>query len=286
MILRGIMLSTKYKIAIARLLSRIVCTGRALTGKGTRGVFTRGGLTYELDLQEGIDLSVYLFGAFEADVVAYYKSSLRKGSVALDIGANIGAHTLRMASLVETTGRVVAIEPTDWAFAKLTRNVKLNPDVAPQIKCVQGFVAAEERNSLPDDICSSWPLSDKDAGGLDSSMGRAFPTTGARVVTLGRLCEEFSLSRIDLIKIDVDGNEIEVLEGGLELIRQFHPTIIIELAPYVFTSGESDVLRIIELLAGADYRTARHGRTELPLSDPAAIISRIPKDGGINVLVK
>ncbi|HEY8900008.1 MAG TPA: FkbM family methyltransferase [Chthoniobacterales bacterium] len=280
------MLSTKQKIGVARLLSRAACAARKLAGHSSRDIFHRGGLAYELDLHEGIDLSIYLFGAFEPDVVAYYTPVLREGSVVLDIGANIGAHALRMASLVGDSGKVVAIEPTDWAFAKLTRNVGLNAAIAPRIERVQGFVAANAGEVLPGDICSSWPLDAGDSSGLDESQGRSFPTTGARVVTLAGLCEEFELLKIDLIKLDVDGHEINVLEGGLGVIERFRPAIVIELAPYVFANGDGDVCRILEMLASVGYRTAAHGRARLSLSEPRAVLSRIPKNGGINVMIQ
>jgi FkbM family methyltransferase len=280
------MLSTKQKIAIARGISRVVCVGRKLAGKGAKGVFERKGLRYELDLQEGIDLSIFLFGAFEPDVVAAYRSVLADGAVALDIGANVGAHSLGMAALVGPNRKVIAIEPTDWAFGKLSRNVALNPGIAPRIERVQGFVAADAEDPLPGDICSSWPLDASTSQALDISQGREFPTTGARVVTLAGICAEFGLSRIDVIKLDVDGHEIEVLEGGLAVIEKYHPAIVIELAPYVFAEGDASVVRILEMLAGIGYRTARHGKAALQLSAPMEIVARIPQTGGINVLVQ
>ena len=70
---------------------------RTLAGKGDVGVFRRGGIVWELDLREGIDFAIYLQGGFEAATLREYGRIVRSGFVALDIGANIGSHTLPLA---------------------------------------------------------------------------------------------------------------------------------------------------------------------------------------------
>jgi hypothetical protein len=85
----------------------------------------RGGTRWKLDLREGIDFSILLLGVFEQSVVAAYRRLIPPGSVVIDIGANIGAHTLRLAGCVGAAGRVVAVEATRYAFERLAEQVKL-----------------------------------------------------------------------------------------------------------------------------------------------------------------
>ena len=66
-------------------------------------------------------------GAFEKRTVAAYSRLVRPGMTVIDIGANIGAHTLPLAKLVGPTGRVIAVEPTIWAVERLRANLDLNP---------------------------------------------------------------------------------------------------------------------------------------------------------------
>ena len=113
-----IFLNTRQKIAIAGLISGIVRTTRTLVGKADVGVFRRGDIVWELDLSEGIDFAIYLRGGFEPETLREYRRIVRAGFVALDIGANIGSHTLPLAQLVGPSGRVYSFEPTDYAFAK------------------------------------------------------------------------------------------------------------------------------------------------------------------------
>jgi hypothetical protein len=112
------MLSTTQKIKIARLLSRTIIFIRNLFGKSARVITERDGIIWDLDLCEGIDLAIYIFGGFELETIKFYKANIVQGSIILDIGANIGAHTLPFALLTGDQGMVYSFEPTEYAFNK------------------------------------------------------------------------------------------------------------------------------------------------------------------------
>jgi hypothetical protein len=118
-------LNTQRKIALACIANRFVKGGRRLLGMPMQAEFKRGGLRWMLDLDEGIDFSIFLLGSFEPDAVRCFEKRIKPGDVVLDIGANIGAHTLRLARLVGSSGRVLAFEPTIYAYAKLRSNLEL-----------------------------------------------------------------------------------------------------------------------------------------------------------------
>ena len=84
-------LNTRTKLAIARALNRTLLCGRSLVGLDTKAQVRRHGIVWDLDLEEGIDLSIYLFGCFEPMTS---RALQRLVKPVLDIGANIGAHTL------------------------------------------------------------------------------------------------------------------------------------------------------------------------------------------------
>lgn len=97
-----------------------------MTNKNRTVIATRGGITYELDLNELIDSSIYYEGCFEPLTTAVIDKYVKSGMTVFDIGANIGCHTLRCAKLVGKSGKVIVFEPMSWAFAKLKRNIELN----------------------------------------------------------------------------------------------------------------------------------------------------------------
>ncbi len=82
-----------------------------------RNVIARiDGITYELDLTQYIDSTIYFQGSFEAETTAVIERLVEPGMVVLDIGANIGSHTLRLARLVGQNGLVIAFEPMLAAY--------------------------------------------------------------------------------------------------------------------------------------------------------------------------
>src|ERR1700730_18469952 len=109
-------LKTTHKIAIATIASKGVLFTRRLVGLGSTADVSRRGIRWRLDLREGIDFSIYLLGSFAPSTVRTYAGLVESGDVVLDIGANIGAHTLPLARLVGPAGRVVAFDPTPLPF--------------------------------------------------------------------------------------------------------------------------------------------------------------------------
>src|SRR5665647_3509078 len=127
------MLTTKQKVAIASAAQAIVMAARSFTGSGAFAKVTRRGLRWNLDLREGIDFSIWLFGAFEVGTVRAYEKLIKPGNIVLDIGANIGAHVLHLARAVGPQGKLYAFEPTDYAFDKLNKNIAENPELKSRI---------------------------------------------------------------------------------------------------------------------------------------------------------
>lgn len=121
-------LSTRFKIALAKMFAAPIRLTRRMLGASDDVVeVTRRGLRWRLDLNEGIDFSIYLLGEFEPATVRGYEQLIRSDGIVLDIGANIGAHKLPLARAVGERGKVHAFQPTAWANSKLTENLGLNP---------------------------------------------------------------------------------------------------------------------------------------------------------------
>jgi FkbM family methyltransferase len=276
-------LKTTHKIAIARIASKVVLLARRLVGLGSMVNTERMGIQWCLDLREGIDFSIYLLGSFEPGTVRAYKRLVRPGDTVIDIGANIGAHTLPLAQLVGPSGRVVAFEPTVFAFQKLRQNMMLNPELASRILALQHVLVAEGKDTVPPELFSSWPLQVEER--LHAKhKGRSMTTEGASAMTFDDAIGKLDLKRISFIKIDVDGHELPVLRGGIQTIMRFRPTILIELSPYVHEEEGYDFADLVMLLVecGYRFRDANTGQ-ELP-SDPTQLRTMIPDGACINAI--
>ncbi|MFZ3045414.1 MAG: FkbM family methyltransferase [Desulfatirhabdiaceae bacterium] len=247
------MIKTSHKIFIARLLSATINAVRILLGKSDKdkAVVKRRGIRWSLDLNEGIDFSIYLIGGFEPRTLRLYQKIVKPGQTVLDIGANVGSHTLPLAKLVGKSGRVVAFEPTYYAYGKLILNIALNPELSPRIVPRQAMLVADSQARLEPALFSSWPL-ENSSDLHEVHKGRLMDTSGAFVETLDDAVDRLELSRIDFLKIDVDGYEHHVLKGGLRTLKIHKPSIIVEFAPYLIKSEE--FCDMVELLLGLGYR--------------------------------
>src|SRR5690242_5617530 len=169
--IRYFQMKTTHKIAGARAIYRVVRASRAVLGRTDREIVVRDNITYELDLSQGIDFAIYLANIYERQTKFALRRLVAPSSLVLDIGANIGAHTLHLAQLVGPTGRVIAFEPTDFAFRKLCRNLELNPDLSARVTPCHCFLTAQDGDRLPSAVYSSWPLI-REAGLHAKHLGR------------------------------------------------------------------------------------------------------------------
>lgn len=257
-----------------------------------QSTFRRRGIIWDLDLDEGIDLSIYLFGAYEGSLLCAYGSFLKHGDVVFDIGANIGAHTLHFARLVGASGAVHAFEPTDYAIKKLRGNLALNPGFLAHVSTHQIFLGKSGDAALPETVCSSWPVNRWTTDIIDSDLneqhlGRGKALRGAKAMTADHFCSTEGIARLDLVKLDVDGNELDVLRGFRECLIRFRPRIIVEFAPYVHHEGlptdtfNELVLFLTEL--GYDFFDTR---TRKPIPNNGSELRKfIGGDLGLNALL-
>ena len=277
-------LNTRTKIRLARLSYRLIHGLRRLAGLSDQVAVERHGIRWKLDLREGIDLAIYLFGYFERKTVRAYSRILKPGDTVLDIGANIGAHTLPFAERVAPHGRVIAFEPTSFAFAKLRANIASNPRLGRLICAEQMMLAAEGDATLPPLIYSSWPLLRTGEVPHPKHQGVMRETTGARVLSLDGYIAEAGTPRVDFIKLDVDGREYDVLRGTLQTLRRDRPVILMEIMPYGLEECGASLEQLLSLLNSLGYYLFGLGGTPLPSDASLAILT--PPDGGINVVCR
>ncbi len=229
-----------------------------------------GGIRWELDLSEVIDASLYFSGSFEPRAERVMARHLGPGFVAIDVGANVGYHALRMAAQVGPDGRVLAVEPALPAVARLRRNLALN-DLG-NVDVVVAALSDHDAQASTLRLQSSYPLSGH--GALEAVV--------ARVARLDSLVLERGLARVDFLKIDVDGHEARVLRGARDTLRRFRPPVFFELTPSVVEEGGDSVEELFGSLLALGYAISDEGGTPWP--DPVRRAGRLRKGTGCNLL--
>ncbi len=233
-------------------------------------VRTVDGIRWELDLREVIDASLFFSGSFEPRAERTIAGHLGPGMTAIDVGANIGYHTLRMARSVGADGRVIAIEPAPRAVARLRRNLALN--TFPNVEVVVAALGDHDAELAELQLQSSYPLSGRGAA----------ERTLARVARLDTLVLERQLNRVDLIKIDVDGQEAKVLRGAGGTLERFRPALFFELTPSVVEAGGDSIEELFASLVALGYSISDEGGRHQ--QDPVLLARRLSRGTGCNLL--
>jgi FkbM family methyltransferase len=256
-----------YRVTPSRAIRRLAFDTFARSVRNRRVVTSIDGVRFELDLGEVIDLSLYV-RRYEPEVAAAIRHYTRRGDTVFDIGANIGAHALSFAAQVGPEGRVVAFEPTDYAFAKLTRNLALNdfPHVTA-VKVVLSDCRSEPRQV---NFRASWMT-----GG-----GRKDGESMVRFERLDGWCRDNAVDRVDVIKLDVDGNEFPLMRGARETIQRCRPTLLMEAVGLHFDDPSRNPFLLLADL-GYRFRDLKSGhhltieamRERLPRNDPGMTVS-------------
>ena len=189
---------------------------------------------------------------YEPGATGTVLNALGDGDVFVDIGANSGYFTVLAALRVGDRGRVFAFEPNPSVRRRLQRNLELNR-IADSVTVSDLALAAEDRDDVQLFV-SCWPENDGIAsltpaaetlarGGL-----RADTSIAVRVRTFDSWVPSVQLSRIDLMKIDVEGAESRVLAGMSSTLARFRPAQIICETPI-----ESEAAK---MLRDRDYRAS------------------------------
>lgn len=151
----------------------------------------------------------------EPETVQWLRANLRPGDKFFDLGANVGAYSLVAASLLQKNGMVYAVEAAYSNYCRLVENIGLNGlhDVIVPLP-----VALGNRTGL-----ASFALGSAEPG--SASHHGLLPPPGASsshyvmVFRLADLLAQFALPQPNLIKLDVDGAEVAILQGAAPVLR-------------------------------------------------------------------
>ena len=204
----------------------------------------------------------------------------------LDIGANIGAHTLPIASMLGKKGRVLALEPTKFAFDKLKTNLALNQDLSHRVETYQVMLVEGSNSDNQKELYSSWPVTKNNQLGSHVAHGGVLKSLkGCSIETLDDFCKRVNLSKLDLIKLDVDGAEAAVIGGGIKTLKRFHPTIIMEFAPYVYET-ETLFMSMVYSLKDLNYCFYHLNGKKITKQNTDEIHLLVPEGAGLNIIAR
>ena len=269
-------MKTKQKILFAKLIFRIIKIFFPINL-----IVKRKKIKWNLNLSEAIDLHIFIFGSFEKEITKIAKKlNLNRYNQIIDIGANFGIQSLQFAQSFKQS-KIFSIEPTDYAFDKLNKNLKLNPQLSKNIYPFQMFLGLKGTKK-PGLIYSSWNLLSKEPKHLKHQGEKS--AENSNFLTLDDFVILNKISDVDFIKLDVDGFEYNVLKGGLNFLKEKKPPIFMELAPYLYNEYGYSKGKILELIRSLNYNFYELERLNKIL-DIDEKISKIKDGSSENILL-
>lgn len=201
---------------------------------------------------DSIQTHIYFFGVWEPAITAYIASQLRLGDIFIDIGANIGYHSLLASHCVGPHGRVIAFEASPSIYSLLQKNLKANS--ATNITA-QNVAVADERRELSVFLSPEGNIGQSTTvPQVAAKIEAAFENTVAGY-PLGDLLDAEVLASVRFIKIDVEGAEWLVAKGIQPILSSLsdEAQILIEINSAAAAEMDGSAQEILDIFKSAGF---------------------------------
>lgn len=196
-------------------------------------------------------------GTYERKYVDFFCSRIEEGDVVLDVGAYIGYFSLLASKRVSAEGRVYSFEPIPRNYERLMRNVKVNQ--ANNIRAYNlGLSDRDETSSFS--VPREMPAESSLAGSwaeISGGIKLTKDTVKARLMPFDQFYKDVGLSKVDVVKIDVDGAELKVLKGMKNtLMNSTDIWLFLEVTPPLIKLLGGSVVDLVRLLVTCGFKAA------------------------------
>ena len=199
------------------------------------------GLKINPSIDKGVELSLFQTGTYEKGILSFLEKNLKKDDCFIDVGSNIGLMTIFAAKQVGVKGAVFSFEAHPETYKILEFNLDLNK-ITNVIKC--NFALGS--NFCQSVIYDNWQVNRGGASLIINDVNStSFP------IEVKRLDDVLTKQiKPKIIKIDVEGFELEVLKGAKEVIIKNKPILIVELS--INRDNSYEINELIDFILGFD----------------------------------
>ncbi len=214
------------------------------------------GVSLNLDPRDLVSVSILRSREWQSGVWTALNSRLAPGAVMFDVGAHIGYFSLKGAARVGRMGRVISFEPNPQTLLELRSNVAASG--VENIVTVEPIAASDRDQPLT--LYASTgvntggsSLSKENAGAFDEAP-KGYSVRGRPI---DDVVAELGLTRVDAVKVDVEGAEVSVLKGMAKTLAKFHPKVVIEVDERQLAGFGTKPADIEVVLRGAGYNHSK-----------------------------
>jgi FkbM family methyltransferase len=175
------------------------------------------------------DRFIIAIGTYDLAINNLIEKTVKAGMVCMDIGANIGHMTLHLARKVGPSGKVFAFEPVPHIYQKLQNNIKRNSFE----NIVSAYELALSNQTGMATIGYADNLIENQGMGSLVNIKNDVVTYQRQIQTktIDEFVREMKIKGVDFLKIDIQGAEILLLDGGKEVFSSLSPDLVIEISP-------------------------------------------------------
>jgi len=215
---------------------------------------SRDGFLMELKLPDIVQNYLYYFGIWEPNLSNYFRQNLKPGDIVIDCGANVGYYSLLAAKIVTSSGKVHAIEASPKIVDMLTTNVKLNN--FGDIIEIHHKAVSDKKGQI--EIFNAQSTGNLGATTTWSNKAERQHYASEGLVSaapLGEIISDENLLAARIIKIDVEGAEVDVIRGITSKLAEFsdQTDFIIEFTNDAVEEAGETVASMIDLFAQAGF---------------------------------
>ena len=227
--------------------------GRTLSrfhsGKSRLVQFDQNGITYLAWINEPLGWKLCHTRSYEAADLREAMNLVKPGDVCVDVGANIGVYALNLARAVGDRGRTIAFEPLRRNALALSLAAELNGF------CNLSVETTVVSNRTGNEVIAIGPVGSSALTWFREPADAEPNEKMYLTVRLDDYCEANGITKVDFIKIDVEGAELEVLQGAEKLLQspQGPRVILLEFHPECLARFDCEALDVVQYLGGFGY---------------------------------
>jgi FkbM family methyltransferase len=217
----------------------------------------RDGSKFLIDLRCPTERDIYFTGGYDYFIINRLLDTLEIGSTILDVGANVGFYTVALGNHSKKAFQnytIHAFEPVKVNFDRLLHNIELN-ELQQQDIHMYNTALGNEEGRITLQIGTNSELSSTNnamwiKGEIEKNRGLS---CSSEITKLDTFAQQNELRACDLIKVDIEGAELEFLLGGKDFINCYRPIILSEFNPYCAKQFGYSFKEICELASDWEY---------------------------------
>lgn len=208
-----------------------------------------GHFKMRVDIEEWIQQQIFFFGVYDAAGIKFIKQSLQPGDTFLDVGANLGTYSLSASSRLDPDqgGLVHAFEPVSAIRSRLEENLERNGVTHVKVNPTAVFHETTRLEIY---------LSDRENIGMSSVFhhdAESGKTEEVEAIRLDDYISREKIGKVHLVKIDIEGAELNALKGMKACIERDHPVFLLEISNNVLGEESEKGLETLNFLRDRGY---------------------------------